>query len=144
MGNVSELPGNLDCIFGLVRAKKVGVMVDAGGSELGLTPTRTSCGLWTVLRADPDDGRDAAVSLWCNWHDQIARSEEAVGLGLGCKGRGFHGGWQFERVVCSCLHMLNLLTCHMTFLGHLGASLGTLQGKVMVTEPSIASATKPF
>ena len=86
MGNVPELPGDLDCIFGLVRAEKVDGMVDAGGSELGLTPTRTSCSLWTVLRADPDDGRDAAVSLWCNLHDQIASSEVAVGLGLGCKG----------------------------------------------------------
>ena len=40
--------------------------------------------------------------------------------------------------------MLNLLTCHMTILGHFGASLGTMQGKVMVTVPSIASATKLF
>ena len=63
MGDVSELPGDLDCIFGLVGAKKVDGMVDAGGSELGSTPSRTSCGLWTVLRLDPDDGRDAAVSL---------------------------------------------------------------------------------
>ena len=63
MGNVPELPGDLDCIFSLVRAEKVGGMVDAGGSEPGSIPSRTSCGLWTVLRADPDDGRDAAVSL---------------------------------------------------------------------------------
>ena len=40
--------------------------------------------------------------------------------------------------------MLNLLTCHMTALGHLGASLGTMQGKMMVTSPSDASATKLF
>ena len=37
--------------------------MDVGGSELGLTPPRTSNSLWTVLRPDPDDGRDAAVSL---------------------------------------------------------------------------------
>ena len=42
MGNVSELPGDLDCIFSLVRAEKVDGMVDAGGSELGSTPSRTS------------------------------------------------------------------------------------------------------
>ena len=118
---------------------------NAGRSELGLTPTRTSCGLWTVLRADPDDGRDAAVSLWCNLHDQMASSEVGGGLGLGCRGGGFHGGgsW-FERVVCPCLPHMNLLTCHMTILGHLGASFGTMQGKMMVTTPLIASATKPF
>ena len=87
MGNVPELPGDLDCIFGLVRAEKVDGMVDAGGSELGLTPSRTSCGLWTVLRPDPDDGRDAAVRLWCNWHDQMASSEEGDDLGIGCRGR---------------------------------------------------------
>ena len=40
--------------------------------------------------------------------------------------------------------MLNLLICHMTILGYFGASLGTMQGKVMVTVPSIASATKQF
>ena len=40
--------------------------------------------------------------------------------------------------------MLNLLKCHMTTLGHLGASLGTMQGKMMVTAPSDASATKLF
>ena len=40
--------------------------------------------------------------------------------------------------------MLNLLTCHMTILGHFGASLGTMQGKMMVTSPSDASATKLF
>ena len=53
MGNVSELPGDLECIFSLVRAEKVDGMVDAGGSEPGSTPSRTSCGLWTVLRSDP-------------------------------------------------------------------------------------------
>ena len=63
MGNVPELPGDLDCIFGLVGAKKVDGMVDAGRSELGLTPTRTSCGLWTVLRPDLADSRDVTVSL---------------------------------------------------------------------------------
>ena len=63
MGNTSELPGDLDCIFSLVRAKKVGGMVDAGGSELGSIPSKTSNGLWTVLRSDPDGGRDATVSL---------------------------------------------------------------------------------
>ena len=63
MGNTSELPGDLDCIFSLVRAKKVGGMVDAGGSELGSIPSKTSCGLWTVLRPNSNDGRDAAVSL---------------------------------------------------------------------------------
>ena len=34
MGNVSELPGDFDSIFSLVRAEKVGGMVDIGGSEL--------------------------------------------------------------------------------------------------------------
>ena len=63
MGNVPELPGDLDCIFGLVGAKKVGGMVDAGGSELGSTPSGTSNSLWTLLRPNPNDGRDAAVSL---------------------------------------------------------------------------------
>ena len=63
MGNVPELPGDLDCIFGLVRAEKVGGMVDAGGSELGSIPSKTSNSLWTVLRPNPNDGRDAAVSL---------------------------------------------------------------------------------
>ena len=42
MGDVSELSGDLDSIFGLVRAEKVDGMVDAGGSELGSTPSRTS------------------------------------------------------------------------------------------------------
>ena len=87
MGNVPELPGDLDCIFSLVRAKKVDSMVDAGGSELGSAPSRTSCGLWTVIRPDPADGRDAAVRLWCNWHDQMASSEEGDDLGIGCRGR---------------------------------------------------------
>ena len=63
MGNTSELPGDLDCIFGLVRAEKVGGMVDAGGSEPGSIPSRTSNSLWTVLRPDPGGGRDATVSL---------------------------------------------------------------------------------
>ena len=63
MGNVPEFPGDLDCIFGLVRAEKVDGMADAGGSKLGSTPPRTSNSLWTVLRPDPDDGRDAAMSL---------------------------------------------------------------------------------
>ena len=104
MGNVPEFSGDLDCIFGLVGAKKVDGMVDAGGNELGSTPSRTSDSLWTVLRADPDDGRDAAVRLWCNWHDQMASSEVRGGLGLGCRGGCFHGGgsW-FERVICPCL-----------------------------------------
>ena len=54
-----------------------------------------------MLRADPDNGRDAAVSLWCNLHDQMASSEVGGGLGLGCKGRGFHGGGRWsESVVC--------------------------------------------
>ena len=105
MGNVPELPGDLDCIFGLVGAKKVDGMVDAGGSELGLTPPRTSCGLWTVLRPDPDEGRDAAVRLWCNWHDRMASSEEGGGLGIGCREEVFMvGGSWFERGVRSCLH----------------------------------------
>ena len=69
MDDVSKLPGDLDCIFGLVRAEKVDGMVDAVGSELGLAPSRTSCSLWTVIRPDPDDGRDVAVKLWCNWAD---------------------------------------------------------------------------
>ena len=104
MGNTSELPGDLDCIFSLVRAEKVDGMVDAGGSELGSTPSRTSNSLWTVIRPSSNDGRDAAVRLWCNWHDQMANSEMGGGPGLGCKGRGFHGGgsW-FVRVVCPCL-----------------------------------------
>ena len=105
MGNVPELPGDLDCIFSLVSAEKVGGMANVGGSELGLTPTRTSCGLWTVLRAYPDDGRDAAVRLWCNWHDQMASSEAGGDLGIGCRGEVFMvGGRWFERGVCSCLH----------------------------------------
>ena len=53
MGNVSELLGDLDSNFSLVRAEKVGSMV----------PPRTSNNLWTVLRPDPADGRDAAASL---------------------------------------------------------------------------------
>ena len=107
MGNVPELPGDLDCIFGLVRAKKVDGMVDAGGSELGSTPSRTSNSLWTVIRPDPADGRDAAVRLWCNWHDQMASSEEGDNLGLECKGGGFHGsGSWFERVVFPCLSLV--------------------------------------
>ena len=63
MGNVPELPGDLDCIFGLVGAKKVGGMANVGGSEPGSTPSKTSNSLRTVLRSDPDGGRDAAVSL---------------------------------------------------------------------------------
>ena len=63
MGNVSELPGDLDSISSLVRAKKVDGMVDVGGSELGWAPPRTSNSLWTVIKPDPADGRDAAVSL---------------------------------------------------------------------------------
>ena len=38
MGNVSELPGDLDCHFSLVRAEKVDGMVGVGGSELGWLP----------------------------------------------------------------------------------------------------------
>ena len=136
----------MDSIFSLVRAEEMDSMVNVGGSELGLTPTRTACGLWTVLRTDPDDGRDAAVSLWCNLHDQMASSEVGGGLGLGSKGGRF-SWWMAVGLrglfALVCL-ILNLLTCHMTTLGHLGASLGTMQGKVRVTAPSIASATKPF
>ena len=103
MGNTSELPGDLDCIFSLVRAEKVGGMADAGGSEPGSIPSRTSNSLWTLLGPNPNDGRDVTVRLWCNLNGQIASSEMGGGLGLGCKGRGFHGGgsW-FERVVCTC------------------------------------------
>ena len=79
-------------------------MVDAGGSELGSTPSRTSNSLWTVVRPDPADGRDAAVRLWCNWHDQMASSGKVGGLGIGCRGEVFMvGGSWSERVVCSCL-----------------------------------------
>ena len=104
MGNVPELPDDLNCIFSLVRAEKVGGMVDAGGRELGSTPSRTSNSLWTLLRPNPNDGRDAAVSLWCNLNGQMANSGVGGGPGLGCKGRGFHGGgsW-FGGVVCPCL-----------------------------------------
>ena len=56
MFNVAELPGDLDCIFGLIRAKEVDGMVDAGGSGLGCAPSRTSHNLWTVLRPDLADG----------------------------------------------------------------------------------------
>ena len=63
MVNVPELPVDLDCILSLVRAKKVGCMVDTGGNELGWVPPRASHSLWTVLRPNPNDGRDAAVSL---------------------------------------------------------------------------------
>ena len=63
MGNVPELLGDLDCIFSLVGAEKVGGMVDAGGSEPGSIPSRTSNNLWRVLRPNPNDGRDSAVSL---------------------------------------------------------------------------------
>ena len=38
MGNVPELPGDLDCIFGLVGAKEVDGMVDAGVSLDGHPP----------------------------------------------------------------------------------------------------------
>ena len=80
-------------------------MVDAGGSELGSTPSRTSNSLWTVIRPSSNDGRDAAVRLWCNWHDQMASSEVGGGLGLGGRGEVFmKGGSWFERGVCSCLH----------------------------------------
>ena len=93
------------CIFSLLRAEKVGGTVDVGGSELGWVPPRTSNNLWTVLIPDPADGRDAAVRLWCNWHDQMASSEEGDDLGIGCRGEVFMvGGSWFERVVCSCLH----------------------------------------
>ena len=120
-------------------------MVDAGGSELGSTPSRTSNSLWTVIRPDPADGRDAAVRLWCNWHDRMASSEEGGGLGIGCREEVFMAVAVGLRGVFAlvCI-MLNLLTCHMTALGHLGASLGTMQGKMMVTSPSDASATKLF
>ena len=68
-------------------------------------PPKTPCGSWTVLKHDPDGGGDAAVRLWCNWHEQMASSEEGDNLGIECKGGGFHGsGSWFERVVCSCLH----------------------------------------
>ena len=78
-------------------------MVDGGGSELGSTPSRTSNSLWTVLRPNPNDGRDAAVRLWCNWHDQMVSSEEGDDLGIGCRGEVFMvGGRWFERGVCSC------------------------------------------
>ena len=63
MGNVSELPGDLDCHFSLVRAEKVDGMVGVGGSELGWVPPKASNNLWTVLRPDPADGGNAAVSL---------------------------------------------------------------------------------
>ena len=65
MGNVSELSGGLDFIFDLVGAKKVGGMVDAGGNRLEWVPPppRTSNNIWTVLRPDPVDDRDATVSL---------------------------------------------------------------------------------
>ena len=63
MGDISELSGDLDCIFSLVRAEKVGCMVGVGGSELGWVHPRTSNNLGTVLRPDPANGRDAAVSL---------------------------------------------------------------------------------
>ena len=79
-------------------------MVDVGGSELGWVPSRTSNNLWTVIRPDPADGRDAAVRLWCNWHDQMASSEEGDDLGIGCRGEVFMvGGSWFVRVVCPCL-----------------------------------------
>ena len=63
MGDVSELSGDLDSIFGLVRAEKVDGMAGVGRSGLGWTPSRTSCGLWTVLRPDLADSRDVTVSL---------------------------------------------------------------------------------
>ena len=63
MGNVPEFPGDLDCIFGLVRAEKVDGMADAGGSKLGSTPPRTSNSLWTVLRHDPVGSSSLTVSL---------------------------------------------------------------------------------
>ena len=59
MGNVSVLPGDLDHIFDLVGAKEM----DVGGSELGWMPPGTSHSLWTMIRPDPVDSRDAAVSL---------------------------------------------------------------------------------
>ena len=40
----------------------------------------------------------------------MANSEMGGGLGLGCKGGGFHGsGSWFERVVCPCLSHVELL-----------------------------------
>ena len=69
MGNVSELPSDLDCIFSLFRAEKVDGTVDVGGSELGWVPPKIPCSPWTVLRHDPNGGGDAAVSLWCIWSD---------------------------------------------------------------------------
>ena len=81
--------------------------VDVGGSELGWVPPKTHCAPWTVLEHDPDGGGDTAVRLWCNWHDQIASSEEGDNLGLECKGGGFHGnGSWFERVVFPCLSLV--------------------------------------
>ena len=40
--------------------------------------------------------------------------------------------------------MLNFLTCHMIALSHLRASPVTMQGRMMVTAPSISLATKLF
>ena len=92
-------------------------MVDAGGSELGSTPSRTSNSLWTVVRPDPADGRDAAVRPWCNWHDQMASSEEGDDLGIGRRGEVFMvGGSWFERVVCSCLHHVEPCNMSLNFL----------------------------
>ena len=98
-----------------------------------------------MIRPDPADGRDAAVRLWCNWHDQMASSKVGGGLGLGCRGEVFMvGGSWFERVVCSCLHHVEPFDMSHDHSRSLGCKYGTMQGKMMVTSPSDASATKLF
>ena len=62
-GNVSELPSDLDCIFGNVRDEKVGGMTDVGGGELRWAPPRASDSLWTVLKPDPADSSNLTESL---------------------------------------------------------------------------------
>ena len=75
----------------------------------------------------------------------MASSEEGDGLSLNARVVAFMMmiadlGVLFT-FVCP---MLNLLTCCMTTLSHLRTSFWEMQDRMMVTAPSIASATKPF
>ena len=63
MGDIPELPGHLDSTFSPVSAEEVDGMVNVGGSELGWTPSRIFCGIWTVLRPDTADISNPKVSL---------------------------------------------------------------------------------
>ena len=80
MGNVPELPGDLDCIFGLVRAKKVDGMVDIGGGELGRPPPSSPWSICKVLRPDPADSSNTTVCLAGNVPERVTSREEGNDL----------------------------------------------------------------